>query len=68
MKGFQRKSVTFRANVDNNNNFILRVHEFDTSNSNVKRGIFTEDSIEVDCFKTMLPDHIVDVVTRGTNR
>jgi hypothetical protein len=38
------------------------------SNSGVKRGIFTEDSIEVECFKTMLPDDIVDVATRGTNR
>jgi hypothetical protein len=49
-------------------NFIPTVHEFDASSSGVKSGIPTEDLNEVDYFKTMVPYHIVDVLTTETNR
>jgi hypothetical protein len=53
---------------NNNTNFIPTVHEFDASGSGVRPGISTEDSTEADYFKTMLFDHIVDVLTTEANK
>jgi hypothetical protein len=47
--------------------FIPTVQEFDVSSSGVKPGIFSEDSIEACYFKTMLREHILDVLTAKTN-
>lgn len=49
-------------------NLIPAVHDFNASSSCVKPSIFSEDVTEMDCFKAMLPDHIVDVFTTETNR
>jgi hypothetical protein len=46
--------------------FIRPVHKFDDSSSGVTAGIFTEDLTEVDYFKTILPDRIVNFFTTET--
>lgn len=58
----------FELTGNNNMNFISTVHDFDASSSCVKPSIFSEDATEMDCFKTMLHDHIVDVFTTETSR
>jgi hypothetical protein len=44
----------------------LPVYGFNASRSGVKPGTVAEDSTEVDYFQTMLPYHIVDVLTKET--
>jgi hypothetical protein len=46
--------------------FIPTVHDIDASSSSVKPNIFTEDSIEGNYFKTVLPVY-VDVFATETN-
>jgi hypothetical protein len=53
--------------MNNSKTFIPAVQEFDVSSSGVKPGIFTEDSTEASYFKTMLPEHILDVLTAEAN-
>jgi hypothetical protein len=48
--------------------FILRGNEFDTSSSGFKPGTSPEDLTEMGYFKTLLPDHTVDVFTTEHNK
>jgi hypothetical protein len=52
----------------NNMSFIPAVHKFDNWGSGVKCVIFNEEWAEVDCFKTMFSDHIVNVSTTEANK
>jgi hypothetical protein len=49
-------------------NYCFLSHKFRVSSSDVKPGMFTEDTTEVEYFKIMLSDHTVHDFTTETNR
>jgi hypothetical protein len=68
LKISSKNILLFGLRWNNNTNFIQKFHDFGASGPGVKPDIFSEDLTEVDYFKTMLPCHIVDILTIDTSR
>lgn len=51
-----------------NNEFILKIHEFDDTNSGLKNGNLNEESKEMGYFLNLFTQNVVDIVAEETNR